>query len=42
MALATVVGKPGDATADLAAFAAVDNPPADLVDLLVEMGILEG
>ena len=40
--LATVVGRPGDATADLAAFAAVDNPPVDLVDLLVGMGLLGG
>ena len=42
VALATVVGRPGDATADLAAFAAVDTPPADLVDLLVGMGLLGG
>ena len=40
--LATVVGRPDDATADLAAFAAVDNPPVDLVDLLVGMGLLGG
>ncbi len=40
--LATVVGRPGDATADLEVFAAVDNPPVDLVDLLVGMGLLEG
>ena len=42
VALATVVGRPCDATADVAAFAAVDNPPADLVDLLVGMGLLGG
>jgi tetratricopeptide (TPR) repeat protein len=42
VALATVVGRPGDATADLAAFAAIDDPPADLVDLLVGMGLLGG
>ena len=42
MALATVVGRPGDATADLAVFAAIDSPPADLVDLLVGMGLLGG
>ena len=40
--LATVVGRPDDATADLAAFAAVDNPPVDLVDLLGGMGLLGG
>ena len=42
VALATVVGMPGDATTDLAAFAAIDNPPADLVDLLVGIGLLGG
>ena len=42
VALATVVGRPGDATADLAVFAAIDSPPADLVDLLVGMGLLGG
>ena len=42
VALATVVGRPGDATADLEVFAAVDNPPVDLVDLLVGIGLLEG
>ena len=42
VALATVVGRPGDATTDLEVFAAVDNPPVDLVDLLVGMGLLEG
>ena len=42
VALATGGGRPGDAAADLAAFAAVDNPPADLVDRLVGMGLLGG
>ena len=42
VALATVVGRPSDATADLAVFAAIDSPPADLVDLLVGMGLLGG
>ena len=42
VALATVVGRPDDATDDLAVFAAIDSPPADLVDLLVGMGLLGG
>jgi tetratricopeptide (TPR) repeat protein len=39
--LSTVVGRPGDAAADLAGFAGLPGQPADLVDLLVLVGLLD-
>ena len=39
--LSTVVGRPGDAAADLAGFAGLPGQPADLVDLLILVGLLD-
>ena len=39
--LATVADRPGDAAVDLARFAGLAGQPADLVDLLVVVGLLE-
>jgi cytochrome c-type biogenesis protein CcmH len=39
--LSTVVGRPGDAAADLAGFAGRPGQPADLVDLLILVGLLD-